>query len=76
MVLSSKLGSELICLGDACAIWFCACIWLASCNGGDGDNLLKGSCYVALQSLNNPAKMQQLLEKYPILMTALQSGTI
>ncbi|CAL8468510.1 g8050 [Coccomyxa elongata] len=27
-------------------------------------------------SLNNPAKMQQLLEKYPILMTALQSGTI
>jgi hypothetical protein len=29
-----------------------------------------------LQSLNNPAKMQQLLEQYPILMQALQSGTI
>jgi hypothetical protein len=27
-----------------------------------------------MQSLNNPAKLQQLLEQYPILVQALQSG--
>lgn len=28
------------------------------------------------QSLNNPARLQQLLEQYPVLVTVLQSGGI